>query len=291
MSDMNALFQQASVIGGRAVSSNVLMIDHNFRQIAIPCEKKLAGVTNDEAVNQLVFQCDRYYGETDLADFTFRINFTNADGEGDQYICRDKTVDDYNITFTWVLGRHATATIGDISFIVCAVLSEQDGTVKQEYNTGIHTLTVIQGMETSEEVYTEYRDLIEEFYHNIEWTENVEAYIYGTKNGEPVGPEDPAYHNNAKYFRDEAILAIDDAEAWAIGQKHGEDVPQSDPTYQNNAKFYAILASHGADRSGYAWFDVHDEDGYMYVYISDNLSEDVEFSVIEDTGVLEVTYH
>ena len=46
----------------------------------------------------------------------------------------------------------------------------------------------------------------------------------------------------------------------------------------------------GAEESGYAWFDVNDADGKMYVYISDNLSEDVHFAVNEAAGILEVTY-
>ena len=75
------------------------------------------------------------------------------------------------------------------------------------------------------------------------------------------------------------------AESWAVGgtgTRQGED--------QNNAKHYAELAAMGAEESGYAWFDVNDADGKMYVYISDNLSEDVHFAVNEAAGILEVTY-
>lgn len=75
------------------------------------------------------------------------------------------------------------------------------------------------------------------------------------------------------------------AESWAVGEtgtRPGEDT--------DNAKHYAELAAQGAEESGYAWFDVNDEDGHLYIYISDNLSEDVSFSVVEATGHLEVTY-
>ena len=75
------------------------------------------------------------------------------------------------------------------------------------------------------------------------------------------------------------------AESWAVGgtgTRPGED--------QDNAKHYAELAAMGAEESGYAWFDVNDADGKMYVYISDNLSEDVHFAVNEAAGILEVTY-
>lgn len=82
-----------------------------------------------------------------------------------------------------------------------------------------------------------------------------------------------------------------DSEAWAVGQRDGADVEPADETYQNNAKYYSELAAQHAEESGYAWFDVDDSDGCMYVYISDNLSEDVFFAVDETSGVLEVTYN
>lgn len=75
------------------------------------------------------------------------------------------------------------------------------------------------------------------------------------------------------------------AESWAIGgtgTRSGEDT--------DNAKYYAEIAAQGAEESGYAWFNVHQDDGEMYVYISDNLFEDVHFSVKTSDGTLEVTY-
>lgn len=35
-----------------------------------------------------------------------------------------------------------------------------------------------------------------------------------------------------------AIQDADDAEAWAVGKRNGADVPSTDPTYHNNAKYY-----------------------------------------------------
>lgn len=76
------------------------------------------------------------------------------------------------------------------------------------------------------------------------------------------------------------------SESWAVGgtgTRTGED--------NDNAKHYAELAAQGAEESGYAWFDVNDEDGHMYIYISDNLSEDVDFAINEETGHLMITYN
>ena len=74
------------------------------------------------------------------------------------------------------------------------------------------------------------------------------------------------------------------AESWAVGDtgtREGED--------QNNAKFWALVAQQGAEHSGYAIFDVNDQDGQMYVTITDPLAQDISFLVNENLGTLEVT--
>lgn len=81
------------------------------------------------------------------------------------------------------------------------------------------------------------------------------------------------------------------AEGFAVGEQDGTAVTTGSPYYQNNAKYYANVAQQGAEEAGYAWFDVNDQDGQMYVTITPNLAEDVSFSVNENLGVLEVTYY
>lgn len=80
------------------------------------------------------------------------------------------------------------------------------------------------------------------------------------------------------------------AEGFSVGEQDGEPVASGSPYYQNNAKHYAYVAQQGAEESGYAWFDVNDQDGEMYVTITPNLAEDVSFLVNEAVGTLEVTY-
>lgn len=85
-----------------------------------------------------------------------------------------------------------------------------------------------------------------------------------------------------------AGLAADGAElseSWAVG---GTGIRPGEDT--NNSKFYSEVAQQGAEHSGFAWFDVNEQDGEMYVSITTNLSEDVSFLVNEDLGILEVTY-
>lgn len=74
------------------------------------------------------------------------------------------------------------------------------------------------------------------------------------------------------------------SESWAVGgtgTRPNEDV--------NNAAFWAKVANYGADKAGYVVFDVNDDDGHMYVTVTENLADDVDFRVNESTGRLEVT--
>lgn len=120
--------------------------------------------------------------------------------------------------------------------------------------------------------------------------QDAEAWAVGERDGVPVDDEDETYQNNARYYAGEADRISRGnatlAESWAVGgtgTRPGED--------KDNAKHWAEVAQQGAEESGYAWFDVDDEDGHMYIYISDNLSDDVSFAVNENTGHLVITYN
>ena len=159
MPDLNDLFQEASTVGGDSDGTSWLIIDHDFRTISIPANKRLLGVTSDEKVNTLYFKCPRYYENVDLNNFIFRINYLNANREGDQYWVDDKALDGDYITFSWTVGRHACQYSGNVNFIVCAILSD-NGVISQEYNTAIHSLPVIEGLETTEAIVEEKYDII-----------------------------------------------------------------------------------------------------------------------------------
>lgn len=161
MDEFNNLFANASVVGESDSEIEYLTIDHNFRAIDIPYSKKLLGVTSDEKVNVLHFRCPRYYGNIDLNAFIFRVNYLNANREGDQYWIDDVTVDGDDLVFSWTVGRHACKYTGTVNFIICAFVSN-NGVITQEYNTMIHSLPVEEGLETTEAIAEENYDIIAE---------------------------------------------------------------------------------------------------------------------------------
>ena len=140
-----------------------ILIDDNLRTMTIPTDIVLLGVESDDDVNKIPFKMPKSYCGYDLSTFEIRINYMNANDEGDLYIVQDATVDGDNITFTWLVGRTACKYMGYTKFIVCLkkFADDDSGTVLQEFNTTVYRLPVLQGLETVEAVVQNYPDAIE----------------------------------------------------------------------------------------------------------------------------------
>ena len=145
-----------------ADQEEICTIDNDLRTITVPSGLQTVGVESDEDVRRLNFQMPKQYHEVDLSEFNIRINFMNANNQGDVYAVTDKQVSGDNITFSWLVGRNALAYRGDIRFIVCLKKADAEGVVQQEFNTTITQLTVLEGLETTEAVVAENPDVIEQ---------------------------------------------------------------------------------------------------------------------------------
>lgn len=83
---------------------------------------------------------------------------------------------------------------------------------------------------------------------------NAEAWAVGERGGVPVAEGDQTYHNNSKYFAEQAGQSVEDAqdevknaEAWANGTRNGEPVGTTDPAYHKNSAYYRGLAQADAN--------------------------------------------
>lgn len=140
----------------------ICIIDNDLRTITVPSGIQTVGVESDEDVRRLYFQMPKQYHEVDLSEFDIRINFMNANNQGDVYAVTDKQVTGDNITFSWLVGRNALAYRGSIRFVVCLKKVDAEGAVQQEFNTTVAQLTVLEGLETTEAVVAENPDIIEQ---------------------------------------------------------------------------------------------------------------------------------
>lgn len=145
-----------------ATQDKVLHIDNELRTISIPSTVKLLGVESDEDVNVIEFEMPRHYGEVDLSTFSVRVNYMNANGDGDIYKVTDLVADEEKMTFSWLVGRTALRYKGDTRFIVCLKKLAEDFVVKQEFNTTVASLPVLQGLEPDQQLIQRYPDIIEQ---------------------------------------------------------------------------------------------------------------------------------
>ena len=163
--DLEEALAQADVY---AEETEVCKIDNDLRTITVPSGLQTVGVESDEDVRRLNFQMPKQYGEVDLSEFNIRINFLNANNSGDVYAVTDKAVSGDNITFSWLVGRNALAYRGSIRFIVCLKKTDAEGVVRQEFNTTVAQLTVLEGLETTEQVIQENPDIIEQILQRLD---------------------------------------------------------------------------------------------------------------------------
>ena len=68
---------------------------------------------------------------------------------------------------------------------------------------------------------------------------NAEAWAVGERGGVPVQEGDQTYHNNSKYYAEQAGGEAENAEAWANGTRNGQPVESDDPAYHKSGKYYS----------------------------------------------------
>lgn len=153
-----------AILGTRAalLPDNVLTIDSSLRTITVPEKIRNLGVERDANVQRLRFSMPRHYGTVDLSDFSVRINYQNAKGEGDVYAVTDTVATTENITFSWEVGPHALACQGKVKFIVCLKKLDEAGNVSQAFHTTVASLPVLEGLETCECIVEEHPDVLEQ---------------------------------------------------------------------------------------------------------------------------------
>ena len=166
MASVQDVFAQMQAEGEETIDSNnyCMLESDTTRKILIPEKYSIFGVESDEKSNRIKFKFPQHVNDIDLSELSLRINYRNANGEIDQNLTENKeTTDDRFVTFEWVLTRKVTAYMGDVDFIVCAIKTQPDGTLINEWNTTIATVQTLEGLEpepVTEEETEQARDLL-----------------------------------------------------------------------------------------------------------------------------------
>lgn len=142
-------------------------VDDVTRSITIPESLQIAGVEADNNVKRIFFETDREAQIVDLSQLEVYINYLNANGEADRYHCDDKKIVGDRLQFSWLISDFATKYKGQIRFIVC-----MENTNGEHWNTTVHELTVLEGLETTETIVEQNPTILEKILTSIENTYN-----------------------------------------------------------------------------------------------------------------------
>ena len=180
-------------------------VDDDTRLVTVPDNYKKLGVESDEKAKRIWFRFPKLVGNNgvDLSAIGVRVNFRNANGDGDIYIVEDLTTDGDYVTFSWELTRKVTAYKGQVSFIVCAVKSATDGTIKNEWNTTLNKeCEVLEGLEVTEQIAQENPDIIEYILANLGGSvssEEIATAVEEYMTAHPFTETDPTVPDWAKH--------------------------------------------------------------------------------------------
>ena len=163
---------------GQAIDTidSYLEINPNTREIIIPDEEKVLGVMSDDDGERKYFRIDRYAGNNlDFSKANIYVNYRDANGNTNQYLCDDVQIKNGAVVFSWLLSRSALTYKGTVYFIVCCKWSNSDGTLTNEWNTTLATGEVLEGLEATTIVKAKYSDIIEQLLNLF--AENVDTDI------------------------------------------------------------------------------------------------------------------
>lgn len=171
MPSVDELFEVAEAAVNETETNDIIEINADTRTMMIPETERVFGVMSDEKGERKYFRCKRFVGNgIDLSKLSLRVIFQNASGfetGKDKYIVTDLATDgeDY-VTFSWELSRKVTAYKGIISFIVCAIKTNTDGTITNEWNTTIANGLVLDGLEVNGT--QEQEEVAKDYYNQLE---------------------------------------------------------------------------------------------------------------------------
>ena len=134
------------------------------RKLTLTEPQRIAGVESDENVRGLKFKFPKIVEGADFTQMQLRINFMNSRQEKGQHIVTDlkplEGEEDY-ITFTWPFSRLVTHYRGYTKFVICAVKTDEGGTITAEWNTALAQMRVLEGLEVEDpEISPEEKDVI-----------------------------------------------------------------------------------------------------------------------------------
>ena len=152
------------------------IVINSDRTITIPEELQHIAVQGDHNIETVTFDCPRYWDEHDFSQMSMCIVYQRPDGHREPHLVENLTIDESDsnlIHFDWTISGNVTPLKGNISFLVCAKLSNTEGIREREWHTRLNQdLIVDEGLDCSgDEIVEQNPDIIESILARLEIAE------------------------------------------------------------------------------------------------------------------------
>lgn len=166
MSQAEALLNQAARSGMYTASPETephIVIGAD-RVIVVPDELKRLGVQFDHNIETVVFDCPRYWDDTDMSQMAVYINYERKDAVRGQYLAENVAVDETDETmmhFEWTISKNVTLVEGKVKFNVCIKSVDDEGNEEEHWNSELcEDCYISEGLESGAAIEQMYPDAI-----------------------------------------------------------------------------------------------------------------------------------
>lgn len=194
----------------------IFEIDHKTKEIEPITEQVM--VSGEDSSQFIRFVMPRYYDGVDLSEKSIQIIYLSAEESSDINAARCVERNDEQIRFGWLVPAAACYEVGTLSFSVEVVGEDY------VWKTKTYDIEVFDGLNGGEVIpepaeKTWYIELQERCDHVLK---NAEAWAVGQRGGVDVEETDETYHNNSKYYAEQAGASNATAETYAASAKESE---------------------------------------------------------------------
>jgi len=137
------------------------------RIITVPDELKRIAVQFDHNIETVTFDCPRYWDGHDMSTMKIYINYKRSDSVLGCFIAENIAIDEADETimhFTWTITSQVSRASGNLIFLVCIKVADENGDESIHWNTEINDeMFVSKGLETGEAILGAYPDVLAQF--------------------------------------------------------------------------------------------------------------------------------
>lgn len=144
------------------------------RFITVPESLKRIAVQHDHNIETVTFECPRYWDENDLSKMKIYINYMRPNKSKGSYIAKNVVVEDDLMYFDWTVEGHVTEFKGQLSFLVCAMETDEEGLETLHWNTELNNeMYVSEGLECEGEVISQNQSIITDLLLRMDTVEEI----------------------------------------------------------------------------------------------------------------------